>query len=405
MANLMIQPSLATDQNVTALAELAERITYLDVDTVIAQDVRNVPASVLPHLADQFHIRHTVAWQHAKSTAEQRSLIRTSLLRHQLKGTLAGFRLAAKDAGAELIGAITPPAKLFAAPAQTVAERNEFVSRYPQLRLYRYRVVGQRQGGMLSGAILGRTFPLISDALLRVMPRAYLWVNGQETELSVVERETTTSTHVATTVTEIRAEGKGGSHSFCNHFPHHLAQSDAGKRIYSLQLTETYQDSSETVQRSVVQPGLSVLETQYDQVAMPGNATGLFAGQVLHGQTQVSTARDRLFQRLYLFSPDVALGRRIVGLHLNQGRLSMPPFHAELAVKIVGNIQPTAVWRFTHGHLVQQPQTNLNDCLESMRDVARAADRISLDTSINRPATAGEQNTASVLCAGAWTIN
>ena len=62
MADMLIQPSLAQDPNVVALAALAERITYLDVSPVVAHDIDRVPASALPHLADQFHMRHTVAW-------------------------------------------------------------------------------------------------------------------------------------------------------------------------------------------------------------------------------------------------------------------------------------------------------------------------------------------------------
>ena len=100
MAETLIQPSLAQDPNVIALAALAERITYLDVSPVITHDIDRVPASVLPHLADQFHMRHTVAWRRAKTDAERRGLVKAGIQRHRIKGTLAGFRLAATDAGA-----------------------------------------------------------------------------------------------------------------------------------------------------------------------------------------------------------------------------------------------------------------------------------------------------------------
>ena len=172
-----------------------------------------------------------------------------------------------------------------------------------------------------------------------------------------------------------------------------------------MKLAETYQEERDAVRRTAVQPGLSTIDVHYDQIAMPGQAVGLFAGQLLTGQLRASTARDRLYQRLYLFDPEVAVGRRTAGLHLNQGRLSMPAFHAELSVRISGRVQPTAAWRFTHGHLVAQPQDNLGDCLEAMRDVARGADRIAIDTAINRPATAGEHNQAGALAAGAWIDN
>lgn len=406
MADTLIQPSLAQDPNVVALAALAERITYMDVSPVVTHDIDRVPASALPHLADQFHMRHTVAWRRAKTDAERRGLVKAGIQRHRIKGTLAGFRLAATDAGAELVRAVTPPAKLFASPALTLAERNAFIGRYPQLRLYRYRVIGQRQGAMLHRAHLGGgAFPLISDAWLRILPRAYLWRDGAEVELTAVERTTTSATRQAETVTEVRAPGQATGLAFCALYPRHLAKSNAASRIYRVKLAETYQEERDAVRRTAVQPGLSTIDVHYDQIALPGQAVGLFAGQLLTGQLRTSTARDRLYQRLYLFDPEVAVGRRTAGLHLNQGRLSMPAFHAELSVRISGRIQPTAAWRFTHGHLVAQPQDNLGDCLEAMRDVARGADRIAIDTAINRPATAGEHNQAGALAAGAWIDN
>ena len=406
MADTLIQPSLAQDPNVVALAALAERITYLDVSPVVTHDIDRVPTSVLPHLADQFHMRHTVAWRRAKTDAERRGLVKAGIQRHRIKGTLAGFRLAARDAGAVMVRAITPPAKLFSSPALTLAERNAFVARYPQLRLYRYRVVGQRQGAMLYRAHLDAgTYPLISDAWLRILPRAYLWHDGTETELTAVERTAATETREAETVTEVRKPGKATGLAFCAGHPHHLIKSDASDRIYSLKLTESYQDSSETVRRTTVQPGLSPIDVRFDEVAMPGQARGVFTGKPIGGTFRSSTARDRLYQRLYLFDSEVGVGQRTASLHLNQGRLSMPAYHAELQVCIRGRLQPTAVWRFTHGHLVAQSQEMLNDCLEAMRDVTRGADRIAIDTAINRPATAGEHNPAGALKAGDWIDN
>ena len=81
MADTLIQPSLAQDPNVVALAALAERITYLDISPVVTHDIDRVPASALPHLADQFHMRHTVAWRRAKTDAERRGLVKAGIQR------------------------------------------------------------------------------------------------------------------------------------------------------------------------------------------------------------------------------------------------------------------------------------------------------------------------------------
>lgn len=402
MADL-IQPSLAQDPNVVALAKLAERITYLDVTPIVTHDVDRVPASVLVHLADQFHMRHTVAWRRASSDAVRRGLIKDAVRRHRIKGTLAGFRLAANDADCALIGAITPPAKLYAAPALTRAERNAFVSRYPQLRLYRHRTVGNRVG-LHCGDTLGRWRPVQSDALLRVMPRAYLWRDGVEAELGVIERTvaSTTQSSVQTTVTELAIPGRAGRLAFVGGHPTHLTVTEAPRRFYRLQLAETYQDSRETLRRVTASPGLTPIDVRPDAIAQTGTATGVHAGQFVARHLSPSTARDRLYQRLYLFDPDIEVIRRTATLHLDAGRLGMPAHHAELAVRIPGAASRQAAGRYVRGYLVATDKVELADCLEAMRDVARASDRIAIDTQIKRPVAAGNSVVAGRTTAGDW---
>jgi len=395
MAEALIQPSLAQDANLVALARLPERITYLDVSPVVTHDIDRVPASALPHLADQFHMRHTVAWRRATTDAERRALVKAGIVRHRIKGTLAGFRLAAKDAGAELVGAITPPAKLFAGAGLTAAERNAFVARYPQLRIYRYRNRSQRVGAMLHACHAGASHFCSTTARERIAPRAMLWRAGVVTALRLDEESGVASIVVPGTA------GRGG---FCGTHARFAARLDAAARSYRVRLSDVYQ-AGDLLRRIPLRVGLEPIDVRYDLVAEPGVEAGLFAGRWLVGTLRASTARDRLYQRLYLFDADVAVTRREVVQHLNQGRLSLPAFHAELAVRIRGRAHPGAAWRFVHGCLVAQPRSNFDDCMEAMRDVARGADRIAINTVINRPAAAGEHNVAGALLAGAWIDN
>lgn len=402
MANL-IQPSIALDDNLVALASLAERITYLDAHPVIALDLATVPASALPHLADQFHIRHTVAWRRAELDAVRRGLIKDAVRRHRIKGTLAGFDLAASDAECSVVSAITPPAKAFASPSLTKAERNAFVARYPQLRIYRHRTAGQRVG-LHCGDTLGRWSAVQSDALLRMLPRAYLWRDGVETELAVIERatKTTTATAEAVTVTEVAIPGAAGRMSFAGLFPRFLTVTAAAKRFYRMALTETYLDSFDTLRRVAADPGLTPIDVRPDAIAQTGTAQGVHAGQFVARHLMPSTARDRLYQRLFLFDPDIDVARRTATLHLNAGRLGMPAHHAELAVRIPGKVSRLAASRYLRGYLVATAKTLLTDCLDAMRDMARASDRIALNTTIKRPASAGESVLAGSLIAGDW---
>lgn len=402
MADL-IQPSIALDPNLVALAQLAERITYLDVNPIVTLDVDRVPASVLPHLADQFHIRHTVAWRRATLDSVQRGLIKDAVRRHRIKGTLAGFDQAAADAGCEVVGAITPPAKAFASPSLTREERNAFVAKYPQLRIYRHRTTGQRVG-LHAGDCLGRSPAIQSDALLRSQPRAYLFRDGRETELTVLERSMTSveRSAEASTVTEVAIPGAAGRLSFAGGHPRFLTVTEAARRFYRVTLQQTYQDSTETLRRVAVEPGLTPIDVRPDAIAQTGTAQGVHAGQFTAGHLVPSSARDRLYQRLYLFDPDIDVARRTATLHLNAGRLGMPAHHAELSVRIPGVVSRQAVSRYLWGYFVTTDKTRLADCLEAMRDMARASDRITINTTIKRPATAGQAVLAGSLIAGDW---
>ena len=86
MAELLIQPSLAHDPNLVALARLPERITDLDVQPILLYDVAHVAASALPYLAEQFNIVGPV-WQYLEGEAAQRVAIQGAITWHRAKGT------------------------------------------------------------------------------------------------------------------------------------------------------------------------------------------------------------------------------------------------------------------------------------------------------------------------------
>ena len=155
----------------------------------------------------------------------------------------------------------------------------------------------------------------------------------------------------------------------------------------------------------VAEPAQSAVRRNRRADAGAERVEGGVTGGALHGALRKSTARDRLYQRLYLFDPAVSVLARTAGLHLNQGRLGMPAHHAEIDLRVRGKVNPKAAGRFVQGHLLAQPQAVLAKCLESMRAVARASDRIAINTTVSRQSTAGEQHFAGAIVAGEWTQN
>lgn len=363
-----------------------------------------ISAELLPWLAWS---QDVLAWPKGANETQQRDITRQSWALHRRMGTLAGLRDLAAIFGGQVTRAITPPARLFAAPALTVGERNAFLQRYPLLRLYRWRTVGQRQGAMLHRAYLdGGAYPLLSDAIHRILARAYVVRGGVETELTTTERTTTTEQRATRTVTEVTEAGRAGLHAFCAGHPRHLTHTDAARRIYRMQLAGSYERESDGIRRVAAMPGLAPMEVLYDEVAEPGRAAGLFAGQSLGaGALRESSARDRLYRQLHLFDADIAVVARTASLHMNQGLLGMPAHHAQLDLRIQGKALAKRSGRFVQGHLVTSTHDTLRQCMEAMRSVARVSDRIQINTAISRQSTAGEQHFAGAIAAGNWTEN
>lgn len=86
MPDVLIQPSLALDENLRALAHLPERITGLDASPVFVYDPANVPAAVLPWLADQFNVVGPL-WRFLPDEAARRAAVRNAVQWHRAKGT------------------------------------------------------------------------------------------------------------------------------------------------------------------------------------------------------------------------------------------------------------------------------------------------------------------------------
>jgi len=403
MADTLVQPSLAQDPNVVALTELAERITYLDVSQVITHDIDRVPASALSHLADQFHMRHTVAWRRTKTDTERRSLVKEAVSRHRLKGTLAGLRLAARDAGANVIRAVVPPARLYLTPALSITERNAFVSRHPQLRIYRHRTAGLRVGLHL-GSTIGLRPPCTSDAVARMEARAWLWRDGTEMPLTVWERQEISTDRIAVRELDIAMSGQAGAASFAGHAARYLVHTDAAVRLSRVRLTQPYLETHTRLHRNAVTPGLRPIDAQPDIIAEQRAAVagvGILLGRTVAGCLAPTTVQQRLYERLYLFEPSLAPLRRYAASHLGVSRLGMPAHCAELTVRISGRRSRHAVARHVHGHLISTPPTALDECLEAMRDASRASDRIAIDTAIARTSRASWTHKAGSLLAGA----
>lgn len=359
-----------------------------------------INAQLLPWLAWS---QDVLAWPAGADDTLRRNLTSGAWRMHRRMGTLAGLREVAGYFGATIIRATLPPAKTYLGASLTNAERDTFLQRYPQLRIYPQRLAGQRVGAMLVGLFAGaRVHPVQTDAALRSAPQAFIYRNGVETALQTIERTTTTDTRAATTFTEVRVPGRADAQGFCGRPMRWLDRSDAAARMYRLAAQTPYIDTRESLRRVAVSPGLALLDVRYDWVAGRALARGIHAGRHVAGFLHRSTARERIHKRLWLFDPSVDVARRGATGFCNASTLSMPAHHAQLSLALPARLHQRVTSGHVQGFLVARDRSAYNQTLQALRRVARASDRIAIDTAVHQPLAAGVALRAGAATAGEW---
>lgn len=85
MADLLLVPPLAKDERSCLIAELAQRISDIDLTPLMVYLIDIVDASALPHLAEQFGVRDILPF--FKTERQQRNLVRHAIRLKKHMGT------------------------------------------------------------------------------------------------------------------------------------------------------------------------------------------------------------------------------------------------------------------------------------------------------------------------------
>lgn len=424
------------------------RIDDLPVPVDTVWRAREIPAEALPWLA--WAVRFGF-WDDSWSEEKKRRAVEIAPELHRRKGTLSGIRWLLAFGGAELVRAITPPAKTFCAPDWTPEARAEWLSKHPELRVYRRRNRGKRAGAMLArGAAWpnGGAYPAQSDALNRMLPRTFkVRPDGTETELTTVSWIVGATTREA--ITRLAGEpmrGRmaveaGGQLTYQIYGPalrgrgamfgegqeggiegrlfigaRNAIPTDkrAHRRVYITQITSDVTAPEWTLARHTVQPSLEPIMARSEPGFEQGRRQGLFPGAAYPGR-ELSGARtraflfdhyagSRMFDRTHLFDPAVALPRKGRTMHVGAMKLGMPAYHAEIHVAFRGKRNRLRAWRFTRGYLMPGKTDYYNGLLPALRGAIPKRDKVLLTTITHRPLTAGGNVIAGDdLVAGGWT--
>ena len=370
-----------------ALATASERVDAIPAPIDTLWDPARCPGPLLPWLAWALSVD---IWCERWPEAKKRLVCAESITLHRLKGTLEGIRRHVALTDARILKAILPPAKLFAGRRRTLAERQAFLDRHPQLRIYPYRDRAPAAGRSFAGrTVLGRMRPLRSRAAERYGRNAFLYepTDGSETKLRRLESTQVIDSGVAETVTSLALPRARGRSLVAGDRPRARTffRARSGARIVRAVLTQGYTLATSALQMRTIAPGLDPIEIAPQRVAVrrPRHA-GVFPGDALGRAVLTTRAGAALYDRLYLFDPERPVTGHGATSFVGVGRFGQPAYHADIVAEIRKPRRRRVLGRAASGFWRRTDTTRQRAVRRAVRVAKAARDKILMTTTTAR---------------------
>jgi hypothetical protein len=347
-------------------------------------------------------------WEPEWSEERHRALAVRALPMHARKGTQASIAEHIRIMGAEPRRFIVPPAKTYLMERFTEEERQTFLARFPQLRVYPFVARGTYRFAHFTSAAFGRARAFLDASCIkdvgawsRYVRTAKLWDRGAETTL---------------TIRAVTPEGVGRFHAaefdevVLAAKPTRALHLDAPPRAKAFLVDDfgvaqrmiriprdasySYRLGRETY--TTAWPNADLIDVRPQSVAErhEGQPNALYATRrqfVVGKHLPPTIAWQHIYERWHIHKPDRVPDVRVRSTHLGYTRLCMPPFHAEIRTRISGTQAPRTAGLFVTGHLITGDRRPIGRVREAVRVSKSLRDRILLDTKTFRFPRAGDR--------------
>lgn len=315
------------------------------------------PIRLLPYLAWAFGVEY---WDDNWRESTKRNWVGYQLTFKSVRGTARALydiiSYAGRDIsrnGYTLDRITTRPQQVFSGPSLTKAEREAWLQRLPQVRVWRMRESGiAPEFKSFYGAsnrlrqhnkrfCFGVCAPTPSTAIQRLRRRVRWIENGVETDIHTTEFGS---------YFQIHRSGIAGRRVFSNqtfHRRHCYIPSDAWKRLL------TIRPVPQLPWRTALTPTLQAISAEPEIVKVSGlRKHSVFNNTPMHGFFVPTSAPYRLFQRYAVLDPTIHAFRRHPCQFMGVGRYGFPPFTAWLDVSVRSKVSPWAAgFGFHHPRL------------------------------------------------------
>jgi hypothetical protein len=169
------------------LASQVDRLLDLDIPIRVLWDPWNCPENLLPYLAWALSVD---LWDPTWPITKRRSVIANAINHHQIKGTLKSIETYLGLVGSEIVRATLPPAKIFSGASLSKDQREAWLAKLPQVRVYQQYLLGAAKKRIFSGgsryhSFLEKKFPTPNEAITRLSKKAKWVVDGVETDTKI----------------------------------------------------------------------------------------------------------------------------------------------------------------------------------------------------------------------------
>ena len=373
-----------------------------------------VPSSHLPWLAWGLSVD---LWEPDWSEEKHRALAARALTMHARKGTQASLAEHIRIMGADPRRFIVPPAKTFLMEALTEAERDAFLSRFPQLRIYPFVTRGTYRFGHFTSSAFGRAKAYLDASCIkdvgawsRFIRTARLWDRGAETTLTI--RAVTpegVGRFQAAAFDEVVLGAKPTKALHLDAPPTARAflVDDFGvaQRLIRIPRDASYEYRLGRESYTTTYPDAVLVDVRPQSVAErhEGQPNALYATdrQFISGKhLPPSIAWQFIYERWHIHDPDRVPDVRLRSTHLGFTRLGMPPYNAEIRTRISGTQAPRTASIFVTGHLMTGNRKPISQVREAVRVSKSLRDRILLDTKTYRLLRVGDRLKAGTVTLG-----
>jgi hypothetical protein len=410
------------------------RVTAIPVPVEDVWRWDSCPSHILPWLAWALSVD---IWDKFWPDTQKRSIIKESFHLHFKKGTLYAIRRYLNYAGANLVQAIVPPDKAYPGKSLTPEERQKWLERFPQIRLFEFLDRGiWTYGAFVSGGAhkIRKTFfgdnnrasyifPYRTDAETRLGLRAFYWdqgphplATGVNLQMRWIPKDRDIMQNILLNYeqgfvpsTEVQAVFlSGDARAFNFHGKMFPLRSEAPARIFSIvRLSDPISTEHGLVYDWALAPKLRPIEIVPEKVAEPGTmrrGIHIFLGMpgtwlnlktrtrhqikcFLQGYLPPTTAHLRLFDRLHLHDPRRLPDGRNPAVYLNHVRLGLPAYHAILGTQIRGKRTLWQANQFVYGYTVASDMRPLAIARDAVLRSKSQRDKILMKTTLNKTIT------------------